>query len=72
MIMYRYLKLVGQAPVRLVLDPGEGHGNQRAASRWDYSLRALRWMDHCLKGDEPEPPPWEIDYRRNEQASLTE
>jgi len=72
MIMYRYLKLVGQAPVRLVLYPGEGHGNQRAASRWDYSLRALRWMDHYLKGDEPEPPPWEIDYRRNEQAPLNQ
>jgi dipeptidyl aminopeptidase/acylaminoacyl peptidase len=35
--MYRFLKLAGEAPVRLVLYPGEGHGNVRAASRWDYS-----------------------------------
>ena len=65
LIMYRCLKLAGQAPVRLVLYPGEGHGNQRAASRWDSSLRAMRWMDHYLKGDEPAPPPYKIDYRRN-------
>ncbi len=61
--MYRYLKLAGQAPVRLVLYPGEGHGNVRAASRWDYSLRLMRWMDHYLKGEGGEPPPYEIDYQ---------
>lgn len=61
--MYRYLKLAGQAPVRLVLYPGEGHGNQRAASRWDYSLRLMQWMEHYLLGEGGEPPPYEIDYR---------
>ncbi len=60
--MYRYLKLAGSAPVRLVLYPGEGHGNQRAASRYDYSLRLLRWMEHYLMGEGGEPPPHEVDY----------
>jgi dipeptidyl aminopeptidase/acylaminoacyl peptidase len=61
--MYRYLKLAGKAPVRLVLYPGEGHGNQRAASRWDYSLRLMRWMEHYLMGEGGEPPAFEIDYQ---------
>ena len=63
MIMYRYLKLFGQAPVRLVLYPGEGHGNQRAASRWDYTLRLMRWMDHYLQGEGGEAPAYPIDAR---------
>jgi len=61
--MYRFLKLAGKAPVRLVLYPGEGHGNQRAASRWDYSLRLMRWMEHYLIGPGGEPPDFEIDYQ---------
>ncbi len=61
--MYRYLKLAGKAPVRLVLYPGEGHGNQRAASRWDYSLRLMRWMEHYLIGEGGDAPPYEIDYQ---------
>ena len=61
-MMYRYLKLAGQAPVRLVLYPGEGHGNQRAASRWDYSLRLMQWMKHYLMGPGGEPPPYQVDY----------
>jgi len=60
--MYRYLKLAGKAPVRLVLYPGEGHGNQRAASRWDYSLRLMRWMEHYLMGEGGDPPAFELDY----------
>jgi dipeptidyl aminopeptidase/acylaminoacyl peptidase len=63
LIMYRYLKLAGQAPVRLVLYPGEGHGNQRGASRWDYSLRMMQWMDHYLAGPGGEPPAYEVDAR---------
>ena len=61
-MFYRYLKLAGQAPVRLVLYPGEGHGNARAASRYDYSLRLMQWMDHYLKGPGGEPPAHAIDY----------
>ncbi len=63
MILYRYLKLVGQAPVRLVLYAGEGHGNARAASRWDYSLRLMRWMDHYLQGEGGEPPDHPVAYQ---------
>ncbi len=62
-ILYRYLSLQDDPPpVRLVLYPGEGHGNRRAASRWDYSLRFMRWMDHYLMGEGGAPPPHELDY----------
>ncbi len=60
--LYRYLKLRGQAPVRLVRYPGEKHGNRRAASRLDLSLRLVRWMEHYLIGPGGEPPPWELAY----------
>ena len=60
--LYRHLKTLGQAPVRLVLYPGEGHGNRRSAARFDYMLRTLRWMEHYLRGPGGEPPPREIDY----------
>jgi len=60
--MYRYLKLASQAPVRLVWYPGEQHGNRRAASQYDYSVRFKRWMDHYLRGAGGDPPTWEIDY----------
>ncbi|MFD0726430.1 alpha/beta hydrolase family protein [Lysobacter brunescens] len=61
-MLYRYLKLAGKAPVRLVLYPGEGHGNQRAASRYDYSLRLMQWMKHYLTGPGGEPPAYQVDY----------
>jgi dipeptidyl aminopeptidase/acylaminoacyl peptidase len=60
--MYRYLKLRSPAPVRLVRYPGEQHGNRRAASRLDYCLRMLRWMEHYLKGPGGDPPAYELDY----------
>ncbi|MFT5051448.1 MAG: dipeptidyl aminopeptidase/acylaminoacyl peptidase [Chlamydiales bacterium] len=60
--MYRHLKLRGQAPVRLVHYPGEGHGNRKAGARFDYSLRMMRWFDHYLMGEGGEAPDWEIDY----------
>ncbi|CAN5874881.1 S9 family peptidase [soil metagenome] len=60
--MYRYLKLIDKAPVRLVLYPGEGHGNRRAASRYDYNLRMLQWMEHYLKEDGDDPPPHDLEY----------
>jgi dipeptidyl aminopeptidase/acylaminoacyl peptidase len=60
--LYRHLKVLDKAPVRLVLYPGEGHGNRRAASRLDYHLRLLQWMEHFLKGPGGEPPPYELDY----------
>ena len=62
MELYQHLKKRSKAPVRLVLYAGEGHGNRRAASRLDYSLRAMRWMDHYLSGPGGEMPPYELDY----------
>ena len=62
--LYRHLKTLGQAPVRLVLYPGEGHGNRRAAARFDYNLRMLRWMEHYLQGPAGAPPDLKIDYAK--------
>ena len=67
-ILYRYLQLAGQAPVRLVLYPGEGHGNSRGASRYDYSLRLMQWMTHYLTGPGGEPPAYEIEYGLPEKS----
>jgi len=63
-MLYRFLKLQeNPPPVRLVLYQDEGHGNQRAASRYDYSLRLMRWMNHYLKGEGGQPPPYRVDYK---------
>ena len=62
MELYRYLKTLGNVPVRLVWYPGEGHGNRKAAAQYDYSLRMLRWFEHYLKGKGGPPPPPELDY----------
>jgi dipeptidyl aminopeptidase/acylaminoacyl peptidase len=62
--LHRHLKTLGQAPVRLVLYPGEGHGNRRAAARFDYHLRMLRWMEHYLQGPGGDPPPFTLDYAK--------
>ncbi|MBI3823502.1 MAG: S9 family peptidase [Planctomycetes bacterium] len=59
---YRHLKVRNQAPVRLVLYPGEGHGNRRAASKLDYNIRTLQWFEHYLKGPGGKMPAMEIDY----------
>lgn len=62
-ILYRYLVLQDNPPpVRLVLYKGEGHGNRRAASRYDYSLRLMQWMNHYLKGEGGEMPDHRLDY----------
>ncbi|MXP11193.1 S9 family peptidase [Pseudoblastomonas halimionae] len=57
--LYRSIKVrKPETPVRLVLYPGEGHGNSRAASRYDYNLRMMRWFDTYLKtGDRDAPLP---------------
>jgi dipeptidyl aminopeptidase/acylaminoacyl peptidase len=68
--LYRALKMMTDVPVRLVLYPGEGHGNRRAASRYDYSLRMLRWFDHFLKQGRKDLPPWRIDYGLEPEVSL--
>ena len=62
MELYRYLKTLGNVPVRLVFYEGEGHGNRKAAARLDYSMRLLRWMQHYLQGSGGDPPPADLDY----------
>ena len=61
--LYRALTIAGSAPVRLVLYPGEKHGNRRAAARYDYSLRMIRWMEHYLTGPGGDAPPYPLDYQ---------
>jgi len=63
LMLYRYLKRRGQVPVRLVRYPGEGHGNRRAASQLDLSIRLVRWFEHYLQGPGGAPPPSEVDPR---------
>jgi dipeptidyl aminopeptidase/acylaminoacyl peptidase len=60
--MYRWLKLRGQAPVRLVQYPGEGHGNRKACGKLDYSVRMMQWMQHYLTGPGGAPPAVEVEY----------
>ncbi|MEM8917328.1 MAG: S9 family peptidase [Pseudomonadota bacterium] len=55
--LYRNIKVRTDTPVRLVLYPGEGHGNRKAAARYDYNIRMMRWMDTYLKCDGSEMPP---------------
>ncbi|MBO6535593.1 MAG: S9 family peptidase [Balneolaceae bacterium] len=53
--LYRHIKTRTDTPVRLVLYPGEGHGNRRATAQYDYNLRAMRWFNEYLKGDAERP-----------------
>ena len=62
MELYRYLKVHGNVPVRLVLYPGEGHGNSRAASQLDYAYRMERWMKWYLIDQKEGQPPHELDF----------
>jgi dipeptidyl aminopeptidase/acylaminoacyl peptidase len=62
--LHRHLKTLDQAPVRLVLYEGEGHGNRKAAARLDYHLRMLRWMEHFLQDKAESAPQMELDYRQ--------
>lgn len=61
--MYRYFQEMAEAPVRLVLYPAEPHSNRKAAGRFDYRVRMLRWMRHFLLEGGTELPDLEIDYR---------
>ena len=63
--LYRHLKALGQAQVRLVWYPGEGHGNRASAARLDYNLRMLEWFEHYLKGPGGAPSPGNLDYDKN-------
>ncbi len=49
MELYRHLKVrKPEVPVRLIYYPGEGHGNSRSGSKYDYNLRMLQWFDTYL------------------------
>jgi dipeptidyl aminopeptidase/acylaminoacyl peptidase len=61
LILYRYLKTLDQAPVRLVWYPGEGHGNRMAAARLDYAHRLVRWMEHYVTGPGGDKPPFVLE-----------
>lgn len=72
--LYRHLKLRGKAPVRLVLYPGEGHGNRKCAAKLDYNLRMIQWFEHYLTGSgatdkSAAMPAWELDYAAPPVAS---
>ncbi len=59
--LYRHIKTRTDTPVRLVLYPGEGHGNTKATARLDYNLRMMRWFNEYLKGEAPERPDDELE-----------
>ena len=65
--MYNHLKHRSDVPVRLVMYPGEGHGNSRSTSQYDYMLRSLRWMKHYLTGPGGEMPDFHIDAVQEDQ-----
>jgi dipeptidyl aminopeptidase/acylaminoacyl peptidase len=72
LVLYRYLEVYGQTPVRLVWYPDEGHGNRKAAHRLDYSLRMLRWFEHYLQGPGGDKPPVAVEYERPESGKTAE
>lgn len=48
--LYRHIKVrKPEVPLQLVLYPGEGHGNTRSTSRYDYNLRMIEWFNTHLK-----------------------
>lgn len=65
MELYRALKVLNQAPVRLVLYPGEGHGNARTQSRLDYAIRTMEWFDFYVrdKNSFDKIPDKYVDYK---------
>ena len=58
--LYRHIKTRTDTPVRLVLYPGEGHGNKNATARFDYNLRMMRWFNKYLKGESLQEPNSEL------------
>ncbi|HSJ24570.1 MAG TPA: S9 family peptidase [Longimicrobiales bacterium] len=67
--LYRHLVVrKPDVPVRLILYPGEGHGNVRSASRLDYTLRMIEWFDSFLMG-EGEMPALDITLEQARRAA---
>lgn len=59
--LYRHIKTRTDTPVRLVLYPGEGHGNRNSTARFDYNRRMMRWFSQYLKGEEYQRPDSELE-----------
>jgi dipeptidyl aminopeptidase/acylaminoacyl peptidase len=59
--LYRHIKTRTDTPVRLVLYPGEGHGNVNATAQLDYNLRMMRWFNEYLKGEKEVQPDAELE-----------
>jgi dipeptidyl aminopeptidase/acylaminoacyl peptidase len=51
--MYRALKMAGHPSVRLILYPGEGHGNRKRFGREDALYRTMAWFDYYLLNGNP-------------------
>ncbi|HSI71101.1 MAG TPA: S9 family peptidase, partial [Gillisia sp.] len=60
--LYRHIKTRTETPVRLVLYPGEGHGNRNSTARYDYNLRMMRWFNTYLK-EESEVPQTDLELQ---------
>ncbi len=62
--IYRTLKLHGNAPVRFVIYPGEGHGNRVNTNRLDYIARTMQWFNYYLKDgyDKTKMPEKYLEY----------
>lgn len=61
--LYRHIKTRTETPVRLVLYPGEGHGNRNSTARLDYNLRMLQWFDLYLQQGGGEIPETTIELQ---------
>ena len=59
--LYRHIKTRTDTPVRLVLYPGEGHGNRNSTARYDYNLRMMRWFTEYLKSEDSQRPDTELE-----------
>lgn len=54
--LFRHIKVrKPEVPLRLVLYPGEGHGNLNSGSRLDYNIRMISWFQSFLQGDRSIP-----------------
>jgi dipeptidyl aminopeptidase/acylaminoacyl peptidase len=63
--LYRHIKTRTDTPVRLVLYPGEGHGNRKSTARYDFSVRMMRWFNTYLQKENQEIPVVELDISMN-------
>ena len=61
MELYRYLKVNGKIPVRLVIYPQESHGIKASAAKLDYAMRLMRWMDTFVMEGKTEMPHHKLD-----------